>query len=716
MLFRSAMHFSISLGFLSAACFAAVVSAQSSQRRAAGQNPLLSQSRLPFHAPAFDKIRDADFEPAFDEALRQQRAEVQQIAGNPAEPTFDNTIAALERSGQALVRVQMIFNGLTGANTNDRLQEIQEAVAPKLAAAQDDIFLDDRLFKRVESIYERRHSLGLRPEALRLVEYYEQQFTLAGAKLSADDKATLKKLNAEEATLSAQFSNKLLNAAKDAALVVDDKAALAGLSPADIEAAAQDAAARGLANRWVLPLQNTTQQPALAALTNRETRRKLFELSWTRAERGDANDTRAIISRLAQLRAEQARLIGFDSYAAWKLQDQMAKTPGAVDKFLGDLIGPATSRARTEAADLQALVDRQHGGFSIEPWDWDFYAEQVRKSKYNLDESEIKPYFELNRVLTDGVFYAAHQLYGISFKERHDLPVYEKDVRVFEVTDKTGAALGLFYADYFKRDNKSGGAWMDNFVGQSKLLETKPVVYNVANFTKPAPGQPALLTSDDVVTMFHEFGHALHGLFASQEYPSLSGAQTARDFVEFPSQFNEHWAFDPSVLSHYAFHYKTHEPMPQTLVDKIIAARDFNAGYRMTELLAAAELDMQWHTLHAPAPLEDVDAFEKHALETTNLNLSQVPPRYRSSYFLHIWANGYAAGYYAYLWTQMLADDAFAWFRSHGGLTRENGDHFRDAVLSRGNTRDYSTMYRDLTGHDPEIGPMLKYRGLTGGR
>ena len=710
------MHFSTSLGFfMSAACFATVVSAQASQRRAStGQNPLLSQSRLPFHAPAFDKIRDADFEPAFEEALRQQRAEVRQIADDTAEPTFDNTIAALERSGQSLVRVQMIFNGLTGANTNDRLQEIQEAIAPKLAAAQDDVFLNDKLFKRVESVFERRATLNLRPEALRLVEYYDQQFTLAGAKLSADDKEKLKKLNAEEATLTAQFSNKLLNAAKDGALIVEDKAVLAGLSAADLDAAAEDAKARGLQNGWVLPLQNTTQQPALSSLTNRETRHKLFDLSWTRAEHGDANDTRAIISRLAQLRAEQARLIGFDNYAAWKLQDQMAKTPGAVDRFLDQLIGPATARARGEAADLQKLIEQQHGGFSIEPWDWDFYSEQVRKSKYNLDESEIKPYFELNRVLTDGVFYAAHQLYGISFKERHDLPVYEKDVRVFEVTDKTGAALGLFYADYFKRDNKSGGAWMDNFVGQSKLLETKPVVYNVANFTKPAPGQPALLTSDDVVTMFHEFGHALHGLFASQEYPSLSGAQTARDFVEFPSQFNEHWAFEPSVLSHYAFDYKTHEPMPQALVDKILAARDFNAGYNMTELLAAAELDMQWHTLPTSAPLEDVDAFEKSALEKTKVDVPQVPPRYRSSYFLHIWANGYAAGYYAYLWTQMLADDAFAWFKTHGGLTRENGDRFRDAVLSRGNTRDYSAMYRDLTGHDPEIGPMLKHRGLVG--
>ena len=702
--------------FTSAVCVAAAVSARTSSQRGrtpAAVNPLLKPAELPFHAPAFDKIHDADFEPAFDEGLREQRAEIRRIAGNAAAPTFENTIEALERSGQALTRVQMIFNGLAGANTNPRLQQLQVRIAPKLAAAQDDIFLNSRLFGRVRAVYDKRASLDLDPEALRLVEYYYQQFVLAGAKLSDGNKAKLRQLNQEEATLGAQFSNRLLDAANAAALVVDDKSALAGLSPAELETAAKDAKVRGLQHRWLIPLQNTTQQPAFVSLTNRETRHTLFNLSWTRAERGDANDTRAIISRLAQLRAEQARLIGFDNFAAWKLQDQMANTPAAVNHFLDQLVAPATARARAEAADLQQIIDAQHGGVSLEPWDWDFFAERVRKAKYSLDESQIKPYFELNRVLTDGVFYAAHQLYGISFKERHDLPVYEPDVRVFEVTDQNGSALGLFYADYFTRDNKSGGAWMDNFVGQSKLLETKPVVYNVANFTKPAPGQPALLTSDDVVTMFHEFGHALHGLFASQKYPSLSGAQTARDFVEFPSQFNEHWAFEPSVLSHYAFDYKTHEPMPQALADKIIAARDFNAGYKMTELVSAAELDMQWHTLAPSAPLQDVDAFEKSALAKTHVDIPQVPPRYRSSYFLHIWANGYAAGYYAYLWTQMLADDAFAWFRAHGGLTRENGDHFRDVILSRGNTRGYMQMFKDLTGHEPEIGPMLQYRGLT---
>ena len=552
------------------------------------------------------------------------------------------------------------------------------------------------------------------PESVRLIDYYHQHFILAGARLSAADKASLEKLNEEDATLSTRFTNKLLAAAKAGALVVNSAAALDGLSRDQIDAAAGEAKERGLDARWLIPLQNTTQQPALLSLTNRDTRHQLFDASWTRAERGDANDTRAIITRLAQLRAQQAALVGYDSFAAWKLQDQMAKTPEAVQTFLEKLAAPATARARREAADLQQLIDSQHGGFTLEPWDWNHYAEQVRQAKYNLDEAAIKPYFELNRVLVDGVFYAAHQLYGLNFKERKDLPVYEKDVRVFEVTDANGAQLALFYTDYFKRDNKNGGAWMDNFVGQSKLLESRPVIYNVANFEKPAAGQPALLTSDDVVTMFHEFGHALHGFFADQRYPTLSGTNVARDFVEFPSQFNEHWAFNPEVLAHYAIHYQTGQKMPQALVDKILAARDFNAGYNMTELIAAADLDMQWHTLPASAPLPDVDAFEKAALAKTGVDVPQVPPRYRSSYFLHIWGNGYAAGYYAYLWTQMLADNTAAWFDAHGGLTRANGDRFRSLVLSRGNTEDYGAMFRAFTGHDPEIGPMLKNRGLDG--
>jgi peptidyl-dipeptidase Dcp len=463
----------------------------------------------------------------------------------------------------------------------------------------------------------------------------------------------------------------------------------------------------------VIPLQNTTQQPVLADLANRTMRKTVFDNSWTRAEHNDANDTRSTIARLAQVRAQKAKLLGFPSYAAWNLTDQMAKTPENALNFLNALVPAATAKAASESKELQAMIDSQNGGFTLQPWDWEYYAEQVRKAKYDLDESQIKPYFELNNVLENGVFYAATQLYGITFKERHDIPVYDPDMRVFEVFDADGNPLALWYCDYFKRDNKNGGAWMDSFVQQSKLLGTLPVVYNVANFTKPAPGQPALLSFDDVTTMFHEFGHALHGMFANTEYPSLSGTAVPRDFVEFPSQFNEHWALYPAVFNHYAKNYKTGEPMPAELVEKIRKAKTFNQGYSLTELLAASELDMEWHTLPGDAPLENPDEFEVEALKKTHLLIPYVPPRYRSSYFMHIWGNGYAAGYYAYQWCEMLDDDAFQWFEDHGGLTRANGDRFRQMVLSRGNTEDLETMYEKWLGAKPSIGPMLKDRGLN---
>jgi len=520
-------------------------------------------------------------------------------------------------------------------------------------------------------------------------------------------------LNEAEASLSAKFTNQLLAAAKAGALVLNDSSELAGLSQGEIDAAARDAKAKNLTNKWMIPLQNTTQQPALQSLSNRSARQKLFEASWNRAEKNDSSNTRNTIAQIAKIRAEKAKLIGFSSYAEWKLQDQMAKTPAAVEQFFARLIPSATAKAKAEAADIQALIDKQNGGFKLEPWDWNYYAEQVRKEKYDLDDNQIKPYFELNNVLENGVFYAANQLYGLTFKERHDLPVYQEDVRVFTVYDHDGSTIGLFYCDYYKRDNKSGGAWMSNMVGQSKLLGTKPVIYNVCNFTKPAAGQPALISFSDVTTMFHEFGHALHGLFASQKYPTLSGTNVARDFVEFPSQFNEHWALDPKVLKNYAFHYQTKEPMPQALVDKIKRAGTFNQGYKLTEALTSSALDMQWHTLLPTEPLKDVDKFEKEALVNTHLNLSEVPPRYRSSYFLHIWANGYAAGYYAYQWTEMLEEDAYSWFEENGGLTRANGQRFRKMILSRGNPDNYGKLFRDFRGHDPNIAPMQKSRGLV---
>jgi peptidyl-dipeptidase Dcp len=676
-------------------------------------NPLLTASTLPFQAPPWDQIKSTDFSPAFDEGIAQHAREIAAIAADPAAPTFDNVFVALEKSGQTLSRVQLAFNTVAGANTDDTLQALEEAVAPKLAAHQDSITLNAALFTRIDAIYKTRDQLKLDPESRRLVEYQHQQFVMAGAKLSDADKATLKALNAEEASLSAKFTNALRAAAKEAALVVTDKAELAGLSDAQIAAAAANAKDRGLDGKWLLPIINTTQQPMLESLTNRASREKLFKASWLRAERGDANDTRAILSRLAELRATRTKLLGQPNFSAWRLQDQMAKVPAHVQTFLTDLVPAATAKAKGEAADIQALIDQQHGGFALEPWDWDFYADQVRKARFNLDAEEVKPYFELNRVLTDGVFFAAQELYGLRFTERKDIPVYHPDVRVFEVFDEGGKHLALFYSDYFKRDNKNGGAWDDVMVRQSKLLNQQPVIYNVGNFPKPAAGQPALISFDDVTTMFHEFGHALHDIFADQRYETLSGATSVpRDFVEFPSQFNEHWSLDPKVFANYARHHQTGQPMPQALVDKIKKASKFNQGYALTELLAAASLDMAWHTLSPGTPKQDADGFEAAALKKARLDLPQVPSRYRSSYFLHIWANGYASGYYAYLWAEMIDHDAYSWFEEHGGLTRANGQRFRDMVLSRGNSEDLATVFRNFRGRDPKIDALLVQRGL----
>ncbi|MGN6590334.1 MAG: M3 family metallopeptidase, partial [Sphingomicrobium sp.] len=507
------------------------------------------------------------------------------------------------------------------------------------------------------------------------------------------------------------FGQKLLAAAKAGALHVTDPAALAGLSPQQIAAAQQDAKDRKLAG-YVLPLQNTTQQPALSSLTSHATRQQLFDASLNRAEHGDANDTRATISEIAQLRARKAALLGYPDWADYTLYDQMAQNRATAVGFLDRLAAPTAAKERQEWSDIVALAKSQGANFTPTAADWNYYAEQIRKQRYDLNQDELKPYFEIHKVLTDGVFYAANQLYGLTFKERHDLPTWNPDMMTFEVIDADGKTLGLMYFDYWKRDNKSGGAWMSNLVNQSYLRGTHPVIYNVANFTKPAPGQPALISFDDVTTMFHEFGHALHGLFAAQTYPTLSGTSVARDFVEFPSQFNENWALDPKVLAHYAVNYQTGQPIPQALVDKIKKSRTFNQGYENGEVLEAARLDMDWHSLPATAPREDVDKFEALALASSGYDTADVPPRYRSSYFLHIWSNGYSAGYYAYPWTRMLGQDAFAWFQAHGGLSRENGQRFRNMILSRGNTLDYGAMYRGFAGRDPDINPYLEYYGL----
>jgi peptidyl-dipeptidase Dcp len=675
-------------------------------------NPFYAPSTLPYQAPPFDKIKDTDYQPAIEAGMAQQRVEMDAIADNPAPATFENTIVAMEKTGALLNRASLVFYGVVQANTNDTLQKVQEIEAPKLAAHQDAINLNPKLFARISKLYDERATLKLDPESMRLLEYDYQQFVKAGANLSEENKTKLKKLNEQESVLSTEFTTKLLAGTKDAAFTTTDRSKLAGLSDAQIAAAAVAAKERKVEG-YVIPLQNTTQQPDLTFLSDRATREALFNDSFERTERGGANDTRTTIATLAWVRAQKAGLLGFPNYAAWVLQDQMAKTPEAAQKFMDALVVPATSRAKLEAKDIQAVIDAQNGGFKLQPWDWNFYSEQVRKAKYDLDEAQVKPYFELHRVLTDGVFYAATQLYGITFKERKDIPVYQPDVMVYEVFDVDGKPLALAYFDYYKRDNKAGGAWMSEFVSQSKLLGTLPVIYNVANFQKPAPGEPALISFDDVTTMFHEFGHGLHGIFANTEYPTLSGPNVPRDFVEFPSQFNEHWASYPQVFNHFARNYKTGEPMPAELVAKIKKASTFNEGYKTTEALAAAELDMQWHTLPPRAPVKYVDAFENMSLFHTGLQLAAVPPRYRSSYFLHIWANGYAAGYYAYSWSEMLDDDAYQWFDDHGGLTRANGDRFRRMVLSRGNTEDLEKMYETWRGGAPSVKPMMKFRGLT---
>ncbi len=674
-------------------------------------NPLLTASTLPYQAPPFDLIKDEHYLPAFEQGMSEQLAEIAKIADSTEPPTFENTIEAMERSGETLNRVRRIFGGLVQADTNDARQAIQKEVNPKLAAHQDEILLNGKLFARVKAIYDARDALT-DPQQKRLVEVDYDRFVRAGANLSDADKDMMRKLNVEETTLSTKFHTQLVAATAAAAVVVDDAAQLDGLSEGEIAAAAAAAKARNLDGKWLLSLQNTTTQPVLVSLKNRELRARVLKASETRTEQSDGNDTRAVIQRLAQLRAEKARLLGFATFADYQLGDQMAKTPDMALKLLTDTVPAASARALREAADIQKIIDDQNGGFTLTASDWDFYAEQVRKAKYDLDESEIKPYFELNNVLENGVFHAATQMYGITFKERKDIPTYHPDMRVFEVFNEDGSPLALFYTDYFKRDSKSGGAWMDVFVEQDALAGTLPVVYNVCNYTKPAEGQPALISFDDVITLFHEFGHAVHGMFSNSKYPSIAGTNTSRDFVEFPSQFNEHWATEPSVFANYAKHYQTGEPMPQALVDKMVAAGKFNGGYATTEYLAAALLDMAWHTLPADAPQQDVNAFEADALKRFKVDLAQVPPRYRTTYFDHIWGGGYSAGYYAYFWSDVLNHDAYAWFKEHGGMTRENGQIFRDQILSRGNTVELATLYREFRGKDPSVEPLLENRGL----
>jgi peptidyl-dipeptidase Dcp len=677
-------------------------------------NPFAKPSTLPFETPDFSGIKDADYLPAMIAGMAEQKREVLTIANNPAPPTFNNTIVALERSGQLLERAALAFNAVNGANTNDTLQATDTKTSPLLAEHSDFINLNAKLFGRVKTLHDTQASLNLNPEQAKLLDVYYKQMVHAGAELAPAKQVELKALNKRLSSLQTGFSQKLLAAAKAGALHVTDKAALAGLSDQQIAAAAEAAKDRKVAG-YVIPLQNTTQQPSSDSLTSHATRQQLFDASLNRAERGDANDTRATISEIAQLRAKKAALFGAANFADYNLYDQMAKDRATAVGFLDRLAPAVSAKEHAEWSDITALAKSQGAAFQPTAADWNFYAEQIRKQRYAIDSDQLKQYFEFNKVLEDGVFYAANQLYGLTFKERKDIPTWNPDMRAFQVYDQDGKELAIFMIDPWKRDNKSGGAWMSNLVNQSLLRGTKPVVFNVENFTKPAPGQPALISWDDVTTMFHEFGHALHGMFAAQTYPTLSGTNVARDFVEFPSQFNENWALDAKILPHYAVNYRTGQPIPQDLVNKILAARTFNQGYEVGEALEAARLDLDWHSLPATAPRQDVDQFEAKALASGGFDTKDVPPRYRSSYFLHIWSNGYSASYYAYAWTRMLGQDAFNWFETHGGLTRENGQRFRNMVLSRGNTEDLAEMYRNWAGRDASIQPYLDYYGLNGG-
>lgn len=670
-------------------------------------NPLLIESTLPYHAPDFTAIKNGHFKPALLQGVEEQREALDKIANDSEVATFDNTVLALEKSGALLERVRNVFSALTSAHTNDSLQAVQEEMAPKLSELRDAIYLNDKLFQRVKSLYDTKESLDLDAESLKLLETYFEDFEIAGANLSEGEKEILRSYNSRLAILTTTFNKTLLEANNAGALLFTEKSDLAGLS--DNQLKSMEA---GDGEGWKIPIQNTTQQPLLQSLENRETREKLFKSAWFRAD-GSAHDTKAIITEIAELRAKKAALLGFDNYAGWSLQRTMAKNADNVSRLFNGLVSSATTKAQVEADEIQQMINNRDGDFTLAPWDWNYYAEMVRKNKYDLDENQIKPYFELKTVLEKGVFFAAEKLYGLTFKERKDIPIYHDDVLVYELFEENGDALGLFYGDFFSRPSKRGGAWMSNFVTQSKLYNKKPVIYNVCNYPKPAEGEAALLTYDEVSTLFHEFGHALHGFFADQQYPSLSGTSVARDFVEFPSQFNENWALYPEILKNYAVHYRTGEQIPQELIDKIKKSGTFNQGYALTENLAASNLDMQWHTIGADTKISDANTFEKEALHKTKLDVvSAVPPRYRSTYFSHIFGSGYAAGYYSYLWTEMLHHDAYNWFEEHGGLTRENGQRFRDMVLSRGNTLPLEKMYRDWRGSDPKIEPMLKARGL----
>lgn len=677
------------------------------------ENPLLTESTLDYQAPDFSKIRPAHFIPAIEEGIRIQLAEIDSITSNTAAPTFENTVLAYEKSGRLLARATSILSGLVGADGTEELQKIDEETTPMLSAHHDALLLNEKLFARIKAVYDQRSSL--QGEDLRLTEVLYDQFVHEGALLSAADKEALKKINSEIAVLQTKFTNQVNAGTKEAAVLVDKVEELDGLSEEAITRAAEAATAAGHKGKYLLEQTNTSRPGYLVDLNNRDVRRRVLEASLSRCSSGDSTNTHPTITRIAALRAEKAKLLGLPNFASWALSDQMAGRPEAVERLISQLAPALRAKVADDVAELEAFAQKTEGkDFKLAAWDLDYYAERLKKAKYDLNEADLKPYLVLDSVLKNGVFYAANQLYGLTFKPRPDIPVYADGVQVYEVFDQDNTPMALFYTDYFRRPTKTGGAWMSNFVQQSTLFGTKPVIYNVCNFEAPAKGAPAFLTSSDVETLFHEFGHALHGLFASQKYETLSGTNTPRDFVEMPSQFNEHWMTDSVVLRHYARHYKTGEPMPQALIDKMKAAATYGQSYALAENLAAVTIDMAWGMLPAGQTVSDVDAFEREVLARAGLDFALVPPRYRSAYYLHVFAGGYASGYYSYLWTEVLDHNIYEWFAAHGGLTRENGQRFREMVLSRGNTAPVGTFFTNFTGlTEPDMSSLLRFRGLT---
>lgn len=674
-------------------------------------NPFASPSTLQYGAPDFRIIEDEHFIPAFERGMEKHQAEIQAIINNSAAPTFENTIVEMEKSGALLTRVSRVFFNLSGTDSNETRRDIQRQLSPKLSAHSDDINLNPDLFARVEAIYNERDDLDLDSESARLLDVYYDRFVRAGATLSEEQRQQIRALNEEHARLTTRFSQNQLAITSEIAVIVETEEELDGLSASEIRAAKTRAEAAGHDDKYLLNITNTTRQPVLSSLNNRELRQRVWEASAYRGTSGEY-DNRPLVSRLTQIRAERAALLGYSNWAEYQLQNTMAETPANVLEMLGSMVPAVVENTRQEKADIQSLIDREGGDFEVQPWDWEYYAEKVRQELYSMDESEVREYFEFNRVLHDGVFYTMNRLYGITFERRDDLPVYHEDVEAYEVFDHDGSSLAIFYADYFARDGKRGGAWMSSFVGQSHLLEQKPVVVNVMNIPKAPDGEPTLISYDHVTTMFHELGHGIHGMFSDVNYPTLAGTSVSRDFVEFPSTFEEDWAAYPEVLTNYAKHYETGEPIPQELLDKVLQSRSFNQGFDTLEYISASFLDMEWHLLGADAGEQDVEAFEAAALAKHGVDLAAVPPRYKSTYFNHSIGGGYSAGYYAYMWSEILAADAFAYVQSRGGLSRENGNAYRRSILEVGNSRPPMDSYIEFRGEEPTTDALLIRRGL----